>query len=190
EILNETILAEDIAMGAVTTDEILDGTILNEDIADGTIDLTTKVTGILPPANGGTGLDGSAAANGQVLIGNGTGYTLNTLTPGAGINVINTAGGIEIESTIVGIGTPQTPNVISPPPILNGDAWIYSPQNMGAGTCPLGSLVLVSLPVNAEGLTVTGHVLANDQVTLVFDNHSGVTVDLPNGITPKILCIP
>src|SRR6185369_5482262 len=38
----------------------------------------TEITGILPVGNGGTGLDGSSAANGTLLIGNGTGYTLST----------------------------------------------------------------------------------------------------------------
>src|SRR3989339_582736 len=55
KILDETILSEDINASAVTTSEILDETIINEDIADGTINLTTKVTNILPVLNGGTG---------------------------------------------------------------------------------------------------------------------------------------
>ena len=192
EILNETILAEDIATGAVTTDEILNGTILNEDIANGTIDLTTKVTGILPVQNGGTGLDASGVLDGQVLIGNdaNNNFDLATLTAGAGIAINNTPGGIEIVSTVVGIGTAQTPNVISPAPITQGNAWISAPQNMSAGTCPMGSFVLVSLPVDLQGLTLTGYTNAADQVTLVLNNATGATVDLANGITPRILCIP
>lgn len=191
-ILNETILAEDIATGAVTTDEILDGTILNEDIANGTIDLTTKVTGVLPVQNGGTGLDASGVLDGQVLIGNdaNNNFDLATLTAGPGIEIINTAGGIEIVSTVVGIGTAQTPNVISPPNILQGNGWVSPPQNMGAGTCPMGSFVLVSLPVDLQGLTLTAYTNAADQVTLVLNNASGLAVDLANNITPRILCIP
>jgi hypothetical protein len=56
-----------IATGAVTSGKILDGTIANGDIANSTIDLTAKVTGALPPANGGTGF-ASAFANGSVAI--------------------------------------------------------------------------------------------------------------------------
>jgi len=63
------------------------------------IDLTTDVTGILPAANGGTGLDGSSAANGQLLIGNGSGYALNTLTAGSGISITNASGAITITNT-------------------------------------------------------------------------------------------
>jgi len=49
-------------------------------------------------ASGGTGVN-TTPSNGQVLIGNGTGYTANTLTAGSGISITNTAGGISIEAT-------------------------------------------------------------------------------------------
>ena len=42
---------------------------------------------------------GDSAANGELLIGNGTGYTKNTLTAGANISIANTAGHITIAST-------------------------------------------------------------------------------------------
>jgi len=44
---------------------------------------------------GGTGIT-STPTNGQLLIGNGTGYTLATITAGAGISVTNSSGGITI----------------------------------------------------------------------------------------------
>ncbi len=51
----------------------------------------------LSTVRGGTGLDGSAAANGTLLIGNGTGYTLATLTGTANeIGITNAAGSITI----------------------------------------------------------------------------------------------
>jgi hypothetical protein len=53
------------------------------------------LTGTLNISNGGTGLT-SNPANGQLLIGNGSSYTLATLTAGAGISVTNTSGGITI----------------------------------------------------------------------------------------------
>ena len=55
-------------------------------------------TGILPVASGGTGLD-TIPTNGQLLIGNGTGYTLNTLDFGAGISVTNGLGTITLANT-------------------------------------------------------------------------------------------
>jgi hypothetical protein len=55
-------------------------------------------TGIIPVASGGTGLS-TIPTNGQLLIGNGTGYTLNTLGVGAGISVTNGLGTITVANT-------------------------------------------------------------------------------------------
>jgi hypothetical protein len=63
--------------------------------------LTTDVSGVLPVANGGTGLS-TTPANGALNIGNGTGFTRATLTAGTGISVTNGAGSISIASTITG----------------------------------------------------------------------------------------
>jgi hypothetical protein len=59
---------------------------------------TGEGTGILPVISGGTGL-GTIPTNGQLLIGNGTGYTLNTLGAGAGISVTNGLGTITVANT-------------------------------------------------------------------------------------------
>ena len=59
---------------------------------------TGEGTGILPVTSGGTGL-GTIPTNGQLLIGNGTGYTLNTLGAGAGISVTNGLGTIAVANT-------------------------------------------------------------------------------------------
>jgi hypothetical protein len=63
------------------------------------IDLTTDVSNILPSANGGIGLDGSGAANGTFLIGNGTGFDLNVVS-GTANQVIATpsAGGLTLSA--------------------------------------------------------------------------------------------
>ena len=70
---------------------------------------TGSGVGILATANGGTGL-GTAPANGQLLIGNGTGYSLNTLFAGAGITVTNGSGAISIaiDSTVATLTGTQT----------------------------------------------------------------------------------
>ena len=59
---------------------------------------TGSGTGILPVTSGGTGL-GTIPTNGQLLIGNGAGYTLNTLGAGAGISVTNGAGTATVANT-------------------------------------------------------------------------------------------
>jgi hypothetical protein len=60
--------------------------------------ITGGALGITPVINGGTGL-GTIPTNGQLLIGNGTGYTLNTLGFGAGILVTNGAGTVTVANT-------------------------------------------------------------------------------------------
>jgi hypothetical protein len=60
------------------------------------IDASAVTSGTLAVARGGTGT-GTAPTNGQLLIGNGTGYSLNTLTAGTGIGVTNTAGSISVK---------------------------------------------------------------------------------------------
>ena len=64
----------------------------------GTISLTSQVTGVLPVANGGTGVS-TTPSNGQIDIGNGTGFTRANLTAGNGIIITNGPGTITITST-------------------------------------------------------------------------------------------
>lgn len=60
--------------------------------------LTTGVTGTLAIGNGGTGVTGTPT-NGQLLIGNGTGYTVAALTAGTNINITNGSGSVTIATT-------------------------------------------------------------------------------------------
>jgi len=64
----------------------------------------SALSGAITIANGGTGL-GTTPTNGQLLIGNGTGYTLATLTAGSGISISNSSGGITISASGAGFGT-------------------------------------------------------------------------------------
>ncbi len=59
------------------------------------------LSGVLPINQGGTGLS-STPTNGQLLVGNGTGFTLATLTAGSGISVTNAAGSITITNSSTG----------------------------------------------------------------------------------------
>lgn len=58
----------------------------------------SKLTGVLGIANGGTGLS-STPTNGQIDIGNGTGFTRTTITQGSGVTITNGAGSITISAT-------------------------------------------------------------------------------------------
>lgn len=55
------------------------GQLVNADITNSTIDLTTKVTGILPMANGGTNSSVAAGSAGTFLRGDGSRYSPSTL---------------------------------------------------------------------------------------------------------------
>ena len=57
--------------------------------------LTTTIP--IGTPGGGTGV-GTIPTNGQLLIGNGTGYNLNTISAGSNITVVNTPGNITISS--------------------------------------------------------------------------------------------
>jgi hypothetical protein len=55
--------------------------------------------GTVPVASGGTGVT-AAPTNGQILIGNGTGFTLANLSPGTGITITNSSGSISIAAAV------------------------------------------------------------------------------------------
>jgi hypothetical protein len=59
---------------------------------------TLTIGGTLAITNGGTGLSG-APTNGQLLVGNGTDYTLTAITAGSGVSVANGTGSITIANT-------------------------------------------------------------------------------------------
>ena len=92
----------------------------------GKIGLATHVSGTLPIASGGTGVT-STPTNGQLLIGDGTGFSLATLTAGDNIVITNASGSITIESTGGGGGgtivyQPTAPTV----DIETGTMWVDS----------------------------------------------------------------
>lgn len=58
----------------------------------------SSLSGTVAVAKGGTGLS-TTPTNGQLLIGNGTGYSLNSLSAGTGIGITNGAGTITVAFT-------------------------------------------------------------------------------------------
>jgi hypothetical protein len=68
-----------------------------------------SLTGVVPVANGGTGVS-VTPSNGQILIGNGTGYGINTLSPvNNQTTVTNSPGSIQI-GTVQDINTTSSPS--------------------------------------------------------------------------------
>lgn len=95
-----------LAVGAaIDRTKIANGTINHVVINSGTGVLSSEAQ--LAISRGGTGTN-SVPANGQLLIGNGTGYTAATISAGAGITVNNAAGAITISSSGLGSVTSVT----------------------------------------------------------------------------------
>ena len=100
--------------------------------------------GIVPVASGGTGLS-TIPTNGQLLIGNGTGYTLNTLGVGAGLSVTNGIGTITLANTGVlsfsGGTTGLTPSAVTTGAItLAGTLVIANGGTNGSATPTAGAV--------------------------------------------------
>jgi len=75
----------------------LSGTTLNIPAVSSTVN-AGSISGTIAIANGGTGLS-TTPANGQIDIGNGTGFSRTTLTAGSGISITNASGAITIASS-------------------------------------------------------------------------------------------
>jgi hypothetical protein len=109
----------------------------------------------LPVSSGGTGLT-TIPTNGQLLIGNGTGYTLNTLATGLGISVANGVGTITVANTgvlsnIAGLGI----SVSSP----TGDVTI---TNTGVLSFSAGTTGLTPATATTGVVTLAGTLLAKN----------------------------
>ena len=95
---------------------------------------TDKLTsGTLPIARGGTNVT-TTPTNGQLLIGNGSGYTLATLTQGTGITITNASGSITIANGGVTSITGTANQVIASG--STGAVTLSLPQNIHTGATP------------------------------------------------------
>jgi len=84
---------------------VLTGSIVNADIGASAAIASSKLATVAI-AQGGTGLT-STPSNGQLLIGNGTGFTLATLTAGTNVTITNGGGTITIAASGSGGGEPS-----------------------------------------------------------------------------------
>lgn len=94
----------------------------------GKIGLTTHISGTLAIGNGGTGVTGTPT-NGQLLIGNGSGYTVANLTQGTGITITNGAGTITIAASASGLGTTNFVTREVPSGLVNGSNATFTLAN-------------------------------------------------------------
>jgi|CXWL01.1.fsa_nt_gi hypothetical protein len=80
------------------------GAIDNTDLFAAGVIPSSAIFGTIDVSDGGTGLS-TTPTNGQLLIGNGTGYTLAILTDGSGISISEGAGSITVDLNINGLST-------------------------------------------------------------------------------------
>lgn len=108
-------------------------------------------------SSGGTGL-ASTPANGELLIGNGTGFSKAVLTAGANVTITNTAGGITIAAA--GGGGGGTGTVTS----VNGSSSVSGLSLSGGPITTTGTLTLsgtVGVSSGGTGATSSGDARAN-----------------------------
>ena len=138
--------------------------------------ITGSGLGITPVINGGTGL-GTIPTNGKLLIGNGTGYTLNTLTAGSGITVTNGAGTITVASSGLlsfSAGTTGfTPSSPTTGAVVLAGTLVIANGGTGATTAAAaranlgaGTVTSVGGTGTVNGITLTGTVTTAGNLTL------------------------
>jgi hypothetical protein len=130
-----------------------------------TIAGTLTLGGTLAVASGGTGAT-STPTNGQLLIGNGSGYTLAALTAGTGVSVTNGAGSITIDNTapdqvvtLTGAGTTVVSGTYPNFTITSSDQFggTVTSVDVSGGT---SGLTFTGGPVTTSGTITLGGTLA------------------------------
>lgn len=133
----------------------------------GAVNLTSSnaVTGVLPIARGGSGT-GTTPTNGQLLIGNGTDYTLAVITVSNGIGITNGAGSIALSlgaitpTSVAATGTVTGSNISG---TNTGDQTITLTGDVtGSGTGSFAATIATNAVTNSKfrqsaGLSVVGN---------------------------------
>ena len=190
--------------GATTGDVVIDSGTGIVKLSDLTTDGVVYTSGgngklntesLLNVARGGTGVNGSSASNGQLLIGNGSGFALNTLTAGSGITITPGAGSI----TIAGAGsalskwTQSDANGVLYPNLSTLDLLVggsssnsakFAVLNVNSGT-PTAS-VSANSGANATTLSGLGVLGTTNKQTLTLGNSTTGEVILASGGTTAL----
>lgn len=188
-----TLSTSTIPASAVGSSQISAGSINSSHLGSDSVDLSTStVTGVLPVANGGTGLSLVPASN-TLLVGNGSGYSQlaapaasKVLTSDASGNIVwgTASGGASTttantftQSQTFPAGSAASPGVI----VSTAGNGVYAPAANNVAISTSGSAKLTvgtGVTVNSGGLTVTsgGATLTAGNLTLGAGN-----ISLPSG---------
>lgn len=136
-------------------------------LTTGAISLSTAtdVTGVLPVGNGGTGISTTPTAN-QILVGNGAGYSLKTLTAGTGISIVDGGATLTINNTnqIIPAGT-----VVNATLVWNGSSWV---ENTSVTMDPSTGNTIIGGTLDVNGNVELGD-NANDILTITAGTIKG-----------------
>jgi hypothetical protein len=132
--------------------------------------ITLNLGNALPVTSGGTGLT-TIPTNGQLLIGNGTGYTLNTLATGSGISVANGVGTITVSNTGVlsfsGGTTGLTPTTATTGAVTLSGTLLAKNGGTGFGSYAIGDILYANTTTTLAKLAdvATGNALISGGVS-------------------------
>ena len=120
--------------------------------------ISANLSAALPVTSGGTGLT-TIPTNGQLLIGNGTGYTLNTLIASTGITVTNGLGTITVTNSLpdltvvlTGAGTTVVTGTYPNFTITSNDAFAGTVTSVSW----TGGIVSVATPTTTPAFPIAG----------------------------------
>ena len=158
------------------------------------IDGSQITSGVIAVDHGGTGLS-TLPTNGQLLIGNGTGFTETTLTAGTGISVTNGAGSITLENTgvlTVGATAPIASSDGQNPTISINDSGVIDGTYGTAssvGTFTVSAKGLISSAVNTPIAIVASQVTSGTfpSGVAVQNIYQNVTAAISSGSTTLAL---
>lgn len=160
----------------ITSSDQFGGTVTSVDVSGGTSGLTFSggpvttsgtitLGGTLGVANGGTALT-ATPTNGQLAIGNGTGYTLAALTAGTGVSVTNGVGSITVANTapdqtvvLTGAGTTSISGTYPNFTITSNDQFAGTVTSVAASGGTTG-LTFSGSPITSAGTLTLGGTLA------------------------------
>ncbi len=162
-------------MAQIQTKFIADLAITNAKIANTTINLTTKVTGILPVANGGTGANTLTANN--IILGNGT-SAVSFVAPGTSGNVLTSNGTTWTSAAAVDTGITQLTGDVTAGPGSGSQAATIA--NNVVTNAKLAQMATLTIKGNNTGGTANAIDLTVAQVNAILP----VFTSTLNGLAP------
>jgi len=126
------------------------------------------LTNALRVAEGGTGVD-STPTNGQLLIGNGSGFALSTLTAGTGMTITNNAGSITLASAGLPVVTVTASTAIT---AVAGNHYVLTAATTATVTLPASPTISDTIYVTVANSLTTNVIARNGK------NIQGIAEDM------------